>query len=440
VRAAGAGGEGTPAIACEDGPMRSSETTRLLRRPGYARYFTVVALVRAVGTMFTVSGVLLLLERTGNLSLAGLVVASATLPAAITGPVLGAWLDVTTSRRRLIVLDRTLTFFALGALLLLAGHAPDWTLPFVGLAYGATSPLSGGAFTAMLPEVAGEELIDVAYTFEATSINVAFILGPALAGALVALAGAATAVEVQLGAGAVLTVLIALDRTYDLRPAAVSPHERIRDAVREGLTALWRIRTLRANTLTFAIYVTGFGSLVVGFPVYALSVGAHASAAGYLWAAFALGSMISAFALRLPALRVPPHLLVMGSFALMAASALAWPLAGSLAAALVLVMVTGVLEGPSFVALLAVRQRVAPAHLRGQIFSTEQSLSLAASAIGEAAAGPFHAQFGTTATLGAFAALLLAAAAAALGMRHAETETIASDPAVGREETTLGVR
>jgi MFS family permease len=421
-------------------PVATSETIRLLRRPAFARYFTVVALARAVGTMFTVSGVLLLLQRTGSLSLAGIVVASATLPSALTGPVLGAWLDVTRSRRRLIVLDRTLTFFALGALLLLAGHAPNWLLPFVGLAYGATSPLSGGAFTAVLPEIAGEELIDVAYTFEASSINIAFILGPALAGVLVATAGAAAAVEVQMGVGALLTVLIALDGTYDLRPREVTPHERIRDAVREGLTTLWRIRSLRANTLTFAVYVTGFGSLVVGLPVYALSVGAHASAAGYLWAAFAVGSMVSAFVLRVPALRVPPHLLVAGSFALMAVSALAWPLAGSLAVALVLVMITGALEGPSFVALLAVRQHTAPAHLRGQIFSTEQSLSVAASAIGEAAAGPFHAQFGTTATLGAFAGLVLAAAAVALGMRHAAADTIAANPGAGGEETTLGVR
>jgi predicted MFS family arabinose efflux permease len=310
----------------------------------------------------------------------------------------------------------------------------------VGLAYGATSPLSGGAFTAVLPEVAGEELIDVAYTFEATSINIAFILGPALAGALVALAGAETAIAVQMGVGAVLTVLIAFDATYDLRPSHAQPHERIREAVREGLTTLWRIRTLRANTLTFAVYVTGFGSLVVGFPLFALKVGAHASAAGYLWAAFAVGSMISAFALRVPALRVPPHLLVMGSFVLMAASALAWPLAGSLAVALVLVMVTGALEGPSFVALLAVRQHTAPAHLRGQIFSTEQSLSLAASAIGEAAAGPFHAQFGTTATLMAFAVLVLGAAVAALGMRGMEADRITASPELSGEETTLGVR
>ncbi|HEX3510809.1 MAG TPA: MFS transporter [Solirubrobacteraceae bacterium] len=396
--------------------MAASETMRLLRRPAYVRYLSVLTLARAAGTMFTVSGVLLLFERTHSLSLAGAVVAAATLPAALTGPLLGAWLDVAASRRRLIVLDRVVTLLALGALLALAGHVPGWVLPFVAVAYGATSPLSAGGFSAVLPELAGPQLIDVAYTFEASCVNVAFIVGPALAGAIVATAGAEAAIIVQMCIGAALTAVIAGDAIYELRPRDATPHERIRDAVREGFRSLWQIRALRANLVTFTVYVTAWGTLVVAFPAYALSVGARASAAGYMWAAIALGSMISAVALRVPALRIAPRVLVGGSLALMAASVAAWPLADGLAIALLLVLLTGLLDGPSFAALLAARQRATPAHLRGQIFSTATSVGMAASALGTAAAGPFRDQFGTTATLSAFAGLLLLTALLALGM------------------------
>jgi hypothetical protein len=44
--------------------------------------------------------VLLVLERAGSVVLAGVTVAAAMLPGAITGPFLGAWLDVAKSRRR----------------------------------------------------------------------------------------------------------------------------------------------------------------------------------------------------------------------------------------------------------------------------------------------------------------------------------------------------
>lgn len=204
------------------------------------------------------------------------------------------------------------------------------------------------------------------------------------------------------------------DETFELRPDHGLAPGQLRQTVAEGLSSLWRIVPLRWNALTSIVYVSAWGTLNVSFPAYAVSVGAGAHAGGYMWAAISFGSLASAFVFRAPALRLPPTLLICGSFLAMAVSVLAWPLAGGLAAALGLVTLTGALEGPSLVALLSVRQRLAPAHLRGQIFTTVTSLNLAAAAVGSAAAGPFHAAFGTTATVFAFGGLMLAAGLIAL--------------------------
>jgi MFS family permease len=394
--------------------MVASETLQLLRRPGFGRYFAVVAAARATGTMFNVAGVLLVLERTGDLTLAGLVVAAAMLPGALAGPFLGGWLDVSVSRRRLLVLDRIVTAGALGALLLLAGHGPNWLLPVLGAVYGITAPLSSGAFSSVLPEVAGEQLLGIANTFEATSINTAFIVGPAVAGLIAGTAGAAMAVEVQIAAGLALAVLIATDATFELRPEQARPG-RVLHAVRHGFASIWRIPPLRWNTVVSVIYVAAWGMLNVGFPTYAVSVGAGASASGYMWAAVSVGSMVSAFALRRLVAGLGLRLLMGVSFLAMAASVALWPLAGGLAAALALIFLTGAVEGPSLVALITVRQRFAPAHLRGQIFSTVGSLDVAAVAVGAAIAGPFHAAFGTAATLLASGGLLGLAGLVSLG-------------------------
>jgi MFS family permease len=179
--------------------------------------------------------------------------------------------------------------------------------------------------------------------------------------------------------------------------------------VKQGLRSLWRIAPLRWNTAIGVIYVTGWGMLNVGFPAYAVEVGAGAHSSGYMWAAVAVGSMASAFALRAVAGRLRPRLLVGISFVSMAVSVAAWPLAGGLPAALALIALTGALEGPSLVALIAVRQRLAPPQLRGQVFSTAESLDLAAVAAGAAAAGPLQASLGTDTTLAVFAALLAVA-------------------------------
>ena len=388
--------------------MATSELALLLRRPGYARYLLVVAAARATGTMFNVAMVLLVIQRTGSLVLAGVTAAAATLPGAVTGPFLGAWLDVAESRRRLLVLDRVMTGVALGALLLLVGHVPNWLVPVIAVFYGATSPLSSGAFSSVLPEVAGPELLGVANTFEASSINAAFIVGPALAGLIAGLAGPATAVGAELAIGIALIVPIAIDETYELRPhtTAAAP-ERILATVLGGTRRLWRTPALRAHVLASVTYVAAWGILIGGFPLYAEHVHAAAAASGYLWAAISLGSMLSAFLFRKQALRLSPNTLIVGSFTVMGLSVALWPLAHRLTAALALVAFTGALEGPSLVALVGVRQRIVPPHLRGQIFATVFSLDLVAGAIGSAGAGPLHAVVGTTVTLLTFGAMIL---------------------------------
>jgi MFS family permease len=166
--------------------------------------------------------------------------------------------------------------------------------------------------------------------------------------------------------------------------------------------------------MTSVVYVCAWGTLNVGFPAFAVSVHAGAHAGGYLWAAISLGSMISAFAFRGQARRLTPRVLMACSFSAMALSVAAWPLAHGIAAALALVTLTGLLEGPSLVALIAIRQRLAPPQLRNQVFSTVSSLNLAAAALGAAAAGPLHAVAGTAATLLAFAILIALAGVIAL--------------------------
>jgi predicted MFS family arabinose efflux permease len=395
--------------------MASSETARLLRRPGFARYFATVAAARATGTMFSVAGVLLIFERTHDLALAGFVVAAESLAGAVTGPFLGGWLDIVDSRRRLLVLDRAVTALALVALLVLAGHAPNWLLPLVGLLYGITEPLSAGAFSAVLPEVAGPELIDVANAFEGASINAAFIVGPALSGLIAATAGAATAIELQLTAGVVLAALIAGDETFERRPQhAEARPEGVLHAVTQGLAATWRIQPLRWNMVIDCVYVLAWGTLIVGFPAYAVAIGAGAHASGYMWAVIAAGSLVGGFALRQRTARRAPRLFMGGYFLAMAAVAATWPLAGGAGVALALILLTGVLDGPGLVALISIRQRLAPAHLRAQIFTTANSLHSAAFAAGAAGASLLHQALGTNATLLAFAALIGLAGAIAL--------------------------
>ena len=127
--------------------------------------------------MFSVGVVLLVLDRTDSPALAGATVAAITLPSLISGPLLGAWLDLTGRRRTLMVIDQIVIATVLVALVLLIGHAPTWVIPLVVVPAGITYPLSFGGFTSMIPTLVPGELLPPANAVETTSFNAALVVG-----------------------------------------------------------------------------------------------------------------------------------------------------------------------------------------------------------------------------------------------------------------------
>jgi MFS family permease len=332
--------------------------------------------------MFNTAGVLLVLTRTGSAAVAGATAAAAVLPGALSGPLLGAWLDVAKNRRLLIVIDQLLSVAGLVAIVALAGHAPNWTLPVVAVVYSVTRPFSVGSFFSALSEIAGAELIDVASTLEASSLNLALVVGPALAGALAGAIGPATAVEVQAAITVLVAVLVALNPAFEARSEDRATG--VRAAMRDGLGALARHRILRSAGLASLLAAVGWGLMSVGFPVYAartLHAGAHGS--GYLWAAVATGSILGTFVLR----GVPSSRRIGLSYGILGLSALAWPFAHLLTLGIVLVGLTGFLEGPAYSGTIALRQRHAPPAVRGQVITTLTGANMVGLAAGAAIGG-----------------------------------------------------
>jgi hypothetical protein len=281
----------------------------------------------------------------------------------------------------LIVGDQLASVVALGALLALAGHAPDWTLPVVAVLYGVTRPFTLGGFFSALSEIAGRELIDEAGRIESVSANLSFVVGPALAGLIAGAASAAVAIEVQIAGTLVVAALIAANPIFEVAGEHASSSRR---ALSSGLRALVKVRMLRAPGLASMLAAFGWGLMNLGFPLYAVhSLHAGANASGYMWAAVAGGSLIGTFVLA-----GPSTLRRIGfSYASLGLSALVWPLANVLWVGVALIGVTGFLEGPAYSATMSLRQRHAPAAVRAQVITTLTGANLVAVSAGAAVAG-----------------------------------------------------
>jgi MFS family permease len=401
---------------------RDNGFRQLWAQPRYPAFVLTVSLSRTSAFMFNTAGVLLVLTQTGSAALAGATTAAAVLPGAFTGPVMGAWIDVVRRKRVLMVLDQLVSVVALLAIVALAGHAPGWTVVAASACIGITRPFTSGSFFTAMAEIAGSELLDHASAIEATSQNLAVVLGPALAGVLVGVIGAPATIELQAALTVVVAGLVAVNPALD----AASPEagHTVSHALRTGLRALISERTLLRTTCSSGLAAFGWGLMLVGFPLYAVqTLHSPAHTSGYLWAAVAVGSIAGTFVARRP----PSLRRVGGSYAVLGLSALLWPLAGTLTVGIVLIALTGLLEGPAYSGSIALRQRYAPPAVRAQVITTVSSVTGLTIAAGSALGGVLH---DTTALIVAFVVINVTAAAVVMSRgRELDSRPLAVPPA-----------
>jgi MFS family permease len=393
----------------------------LWRSPGLAVLFTASTTARLANESARVAVVLLVLDRTGSPALAGALVAALTLPALLTGPLMGAWLDRTRHRRRAFVANQVLLPLVLVGLLLTAGEAPSWVVVALGALAGLTLPVLTGGFTGLLAPLVPAALLRRAYGAESTSYNVAGVAGPALAGVLAAAVSPAAAVV----GSAVLSVvaLVAVLRVPMPAPSGTATTGLLR-SVWGGLRHLATTPALRAVTVASTLSFMGLGAFPVVFPALAREVGAQEAASGALFSGFAVGALVGSLVMAARVPRTGPlrmALLGIGGLLLVFAALTAAP---SLAVALVLVVLAGAFEGPVLSSTLTVREQHSPPGMRTQLVTTAASFKFGAYALGSAVAGHVVAGHGGRAGVVVVAgcqAVAVLAGAVALGwpaLRH----------------------
>jgi MFS family permease len=162
---------------------------RILRVPGVAVLIAAATLTRLPFAINGLAVILFMREATGSFATAGLVAGSLALGAALGAPFAARLVD-----RRGAVWLMPLAIVHGAAILALWGlgevDAPSIALVATGLVAGASFPPSGAVLRSRWPELlAGDpELVRGAYAFDSVTIEISFVSGPLITGALVALA------------------------------------------------------------------------------------------------------------------------------------------------------------------------------------------------------------------------------------------------------------
>jgi MFS family permease len=216
-------------------PARPQATWRTLRLPAFRALWASGALYFVGNAMQTMAAAWLMVEVTGSSFLAALVQTAVFLPMFLLSLPAGVLADIA-DRRRLIVASLLVQAGAgaLLATLLFAGVAgPAWLLGLVFVGGCCTAMLSPAWNSAVADAVPRDELPD-AITAVSIAYNAARAVGPALAGALAALAGSAWNFVVAVVAALVMAQAI---RRWPPKPHPPSrlPAERLWGGMLAGL-------------------------------------------------------------------------------------------------------------------------------------------------------------------------------------------------------------
>ncbi|MEU5402983.1 MFS transporter [Streptomyces sp. NPDC005963] len=344
------------------------------------------------------------LALTGSTATASVLLACATLAAAVGGPLLGVLLDRSTRPGVLLAGALTGHGLALLAVLFTLDVQPLGVTLLLAVGAGLLGPVIAAGWTSPLPRLVQGAELPRATALDAMTFHAAALVGPALAGTAAELLGATTAVVVAIGL-LFLALPAALrlppDPSRSPRPGA-RPLPSIGDDLRTGQRATFRNGPLARATAVTVISCAGEGAFVVCAPILGERVLGDPGWGVALLSAIAVTAVAAnALLAHRPPRRGPDRILNRTPLALALAYALM--AIGQPLLLIPAVVLAGAGEGPQLTALFTIRHREAPERLRAQVFTTGASLKLTGFALGAALAG-------LVASLGSLTAALLAAA------------------------------
>jgi MFS family permease len=315
----------------------------------------------------------LALQLTGSGLALGTVLMTAAIPRAVFMLVGGAFSD-RFSPRTLMLASNAIRAVVVGVLaaLVIGGRAELWHLYVFAAIFGVVDAFFYPALNTIVPMLVPERQLAPANALVQGAQQIMGLVGPALAGAMIALVQTGPAFVIDaasFGVAAAALVLIAGGRRH--KGHADAPQPSVLAPIVEGVRAAWADRAVRSIVvLTTALNFAITGPMSVGLAILADTRFAGGPAAfGLLFSAFGAGAVVGAIGAG--SIPRPPHLgaLLMTGAILLGVGLAAIGLAPTLLIALAIHAVMGVLVGFLNVQAIAWLQARIPAERRGRVMS-----------------------------------------------------------------------
>ena len=326
------------------------------------------------------------------------------------------------------------------AALTFAGRETVLGLYALNALLAAASAFDNPARQALIPRLVPREHLPGALSLNLTMFQAALIIGPGLAGLLIAGHGAGTETAIltviySLNALSFVAVLFALTtmRTSGAVVVEGGAHEPPLAALRAGLRFVLTT-PIMVWTMGLDFFATFFAGSMSLLPIFADQV-LHVGAAGYGWlvAAPAVGALLGSLYTSVWPLPRRQGVVLLWSIAAYGVATIVYGLSRSFVLTLIALAGTGLADLVSTVVRQTLRQLLTPDHLRGRMTSVNMIFFMGGPQLGEMEAGLVASLFASAVTgvtvsvvSGGLATIVIAAVVAA------------ATPLVRRYEPPLG--
>ena len=307
------------------------------------------------------------------------------LPAILMSMTIGSLVD-RFQPRALIAIDNCLRTLIIGLIPLLYwfGLLEPWMLFLLTFLAGMLAPATEVGSRSVLPELVEDKDLDAANMLWSFSLNLSLVIGPAVAGLLVASFGGPSVLFIDALTFAVMAlVALTLPKVERSGSSSQAPlSERL------GLRQLWELKTVRYTTLLSLVFFFSYGPLEAAMPVYSDTIlQTDAQGYGFLWSALAVGALIGTLSSTTLSKRLRLGTALPLIALLWGASLLPMAFTNQLWLACSLLFLGGLMWGPYTPMETTLLQRNVPRAQLGRVFGARSTLLTGGSPLGLAVGG-----------------------------------------------------
>jgi DHA3 family macrolide efflux protein-like MFS transporter len=328
------------------------------------------------------------LEKTGSTAAMATVAICSSIPSIILGPIAGTYADRIDRKRLLISMDfGRAILIATPAILLWFDALQVWHIFIIAISLSTMSSFFNPTLSAFLPQIVEKENLTRANSLTQLSFSISGILGPSLAGVLVAFIGTASVmlldtVSFFISGTAILLILV------KKAEVVVAEKRNFLNELKEGFVYIKNEQFVFSMVLLASVLNFFAGPISIYMPVMAKNVlNAGSEGFGFLASAVSVGSLVGSLCLGLLGDVKRKGLFILGGIFLGGWAIAFFGISTHLWASMIILGLLGFFLSLTNVVLATVFQAKVPNQLQGRVFGTLNTMSMGLRPVSLALAG-----------------------------------------------------